>query len=131
MGLFDYVRVDVPLPDGKPGKHFQTKDFDDPYLEQYVITSDGRLIHERVRYDIDPPDKAAGPTDCQFHGYLNFYDYSDTHEWREFNAKFTDGRLIEIVEVKAQGIEAREGGDAVAAPSQDESPVGNADAPKE
>lgn len=97
MGMFDDVICEVPLPDGKPGKHFQTKDFECPYLEKYTITAEGRLIHNRPLYDIDPPGTQSGPIDLNFHGILNFYDYDQaTGEWREFNAKFTDGKLVSI-----------------------------------
>lgn len=54
----------------------------------------------------------------------------------DYIAKFTDGQLVEIIAEstdafaeEAQGMEARQGGDAQAAPSIDESPVGEADAP--
>jgi len=99
MGLFDYVKCEVGLPDGKANDcEFQTKDFDCPYMETYTITAQGRLVHNAVRYDIDPPDKRTGSIDMNFHGYLNFYG-GDDGEWREFNAKFTDGQLIEIVKI--------------------------------
>jgi hypothetical protein len=49
MGLFDYVRCEYPLPGNPPEcaatANFQTKDLT-CYLEQYVITADGRLVHE-------------------------------------------------------------------------------------
>ena len=92
MGLFDHVRCDYPLPDRKPGKEFQTKSFDAPYMDRYWITAEGRLLRSR-RY----------PSDCidtNFHGVLNFYDYVDeTKEWREFNAIFTHGQLETIQDV--------------------------------
>ena len=97
MGMFDYVKCEVELPDGKTNEcEFQTKDFDDPYLETYTITAEGRLIHDAVRYDIDPPDKHVGKVDMNFHGVLNFYGGLGVDEWREFNAKFTDGKLVGI-----------------------------------
>ena len=96
MGMFDDVVCEVPLPDGKPGKHFQTKDFEAPYLEKYTITADGRLFRDKPwweRKKDDPPD----PSDMNYHGTLNFYDYNtETKDWREFNAKFTDGQLVAI-----------------------------------
>ena len=84
MGLYDHVFCEVDLPDGKSHQGaFQTKDFEDPYLENYTITKDGRLVKDK--------------RDLNFHGFLNFYTYDDkTDEWREFNAKFTDGKLVEI-----------------------------------
>jgi hypothetical protein len=94
--MFDDVVCEAPLPDGKPGKHFQTKDFECPYLEKYTITADGRLFRDDPWWErkkgADPQ-----PSDMNFHGVLNFYDYNtDTEEWREFNAIFTHGQLEKI-----------------------------------
>ena len=44
MGLFDDVECRMPLPDGCKHKHFQTKDFPDPYMDKYIITEEGRLV---------------------------------------------------------------------------------------
>lgn len=92
MGLFDDIEVDWPLPDGFDGKHFQTKDLE-CYMERYRITREGAL--ERHRREGDTW------TNEDFHGILNFYDYGPTGEWHEYNAKFTDGKVV--------GIEAVEG----------------------
>lgn len=96
MGMFDDVVCEVPLPDGKSGKHFQTKDFEPAYLEKYTITADGRLIRDDPWWE-RPEGQPAKQMDMDFHGVLNFYDYNtDTKERREFNAKFTDGKLAGI-----------------------------------
>lgn len=109
MGMFDYVRCDYPLPSQEDvGQEFQTKDFDAPFLRHYVITADGRLIRPVVNYeDHSDPTAPAGsfaslrglmtpvPTgeveDLNWHGYVEFGCY---------RAKFTDGKVVEIVEVK-------------------------------
>lgn len=101
MGMFDDVICEVELPDGKPNKcGFQTKDLD-CQLDKYTITKDGRLTRARYRWNEAQNEYVPDGADViQHHGYLNFYDYnSDTKEWREFNAKFTDGKLVEIVTV--------------------------------
>lgn len=98
MGMFDYVKCEVPLPDGYDGANLQTKDFEDPYLETYIIRSDGRLIHRRPKYDVDPTGVIHGEVDKNFHGILNFYAY-EKDVWREYNAKFTDGQLVGIEKV--------------------------------
>jgi hypothetical protein len=46
------------------------------------LKADGRLLKERA--------------EIQLHGMLNFYTYTDDDMWFEYEAKFTDGRLIEI-----------------------------------
>lgn len=87
MGLFDDLRCDAPLPDGFPSPdNFQTKDFACE-LAKYTITADGKL--------------KRGDEAVDFHGWLNFYTYTQ-NVWREYNAKFTDGQLMEIVLVEAR-----------------------------
>lgn len=103
MGMFDDVICEAPLPDGKPGKHFQTKDFEAPYLERYTITAEGRLLRDDPWWGRKEGADAAPPTDMNFHGVLNFYDYnSKTEEWREFNAIFTHGQLEKIQDLSDQ-----------------------------
>jgi hypothetical protein len=87
MGMFDYVKSEVPLPDGYSGI-CQTKDFECPYLETYMIRADGRLIHQ--------PGDPKGRGDTNFHGILNFYAYEDDKAWHEYDAKFTDGQLVGV-----------------------------------
>jgi len=43
MGMFDYIRCEVPLPDGWQADELQTKDFDCEMIT-HVITKDGRLM---------------------------------------------------------------------------------------
>lgn len=100
MGMFDDVVCEVPLPDGKPGKYFQTKDFAAPYLEKYTITAEGRLFRDDPWWQREKGVAPAPPTDMDFHGVLNFYDYDDKMDaWREFNAIFTHGQLEKIQDV--------------------------------
>ena len=100
MGLFDYVRCDIPLPDGKPTPRdlFQTKDFECPYMEHYVITAARRLVKLKALYSGPAWMSTPEDTDLNWHGWLNFYG-GLPGEWREFNAKFTDGQLVEIQQV--------------------------------
>lgn len=107
MGMFDDVYCEVPLPDGWEHPSFQTKSLDEPYLEQYTIKADGTLVKRRQwRLEKgEAPEYEVIP----FHGILNFYSYDgdpndDTPidvRWHEYNAKFTDGRLVEIEVVKS------------------------------
>lgn len=119
MGMFDYIRCEVPLPDGwKPDGPLQTKDFDCD-LVCHVITKEGRLMLERIDAVHEVP-KADRPYpnddgllgmcgsirtetsvhDSNFHGVVNFYSYEGdinvNHQWHEYNAKFTDGQLVGI-----------------------------------
>jgi hypothetical protein len=104
MGMFDEVICELPLPDGWKHPVFQTKDFEDPYLDKYVIRADGRLIRKKPWYECE----IKADTDMNYHGLLRFYSYEgdpndDTpieYRWHEYEAKFTDGALQEILLVE-------------------------------
>jgi len=120
MGMFDYLRCEMPLPPEPPppdGCLFQTKDVPTPqlYMEEWVILADGRLKKAGVRYE-DRSDKTApegsferlagcmtpipDPEKDQYfehHGDIAFYHYDDkTKAWWEYVARFTDGRCVKI-----------------------------------
>lgn len=116
MGMFDYVRCEVPLPDGFTGE-LQTKDFA-CQMGAHVIRADGRLILAILNHTEEVPLadrpypsaegllKWAGSVrpiwrheDANFHGIVNFYGDDSDKRWHEYNAKFTDGQLVEIVQV--------------------------------
>ena len=46
MGLFDEIRWDAALPEGRPpdSRLFQTKSLDYPSWDYYVVTPEGRLL---------------------------------------------------------------------------------------
>jgi hypothetical protein len=92
MGMFDYVRCELPLPDGLDLKHeyesrgfkedklFQTKDLD-CLLDTYTITKDGRL-------------KSSDEQDLNYDGWFVFYvllPWED--DLRAYRVLFTDGQL--------------------------------------
>jgi len=83
MGMFDDIVCKRPLPGPKqpPDESFQTKDFD-CRMDHYTITAEGTLVKEGV--------------EIPFHGLLNFYTYTQDDWWFEYDAKFTDGKLVEI-----------------------------------
>ena len=91
MGMYDNVTCEVPLPDGYSGA-FQTKDFD-CCMDRITIRADGRLVHDKRAWT---SHDAATATDLNFHGIFNFYDYTISRGWHEYEAKFTDGALVEI-----------------------------------
>lgn len=117
MGMFDYIRCELPLPDGwQPPHPLQTKDFDCDMV-CHVINSDGRLMLQRIDSVHEVP-KAERPYpnaddddilsicgslrwetslhDANFHGFVNFYGHDENKNWHEYNAKFTDGQLVGI-----------------------------------
>jgi len=114
MGMFDYIRCEAKLPveDVRPGA-FQTKDTPAQWLDEYIITAEGQLLHEE--YDIedrsDPNatglaafagimtrvNKRRVPSD--FTGEICFYGLHDEHKgigWIEFSAYFVGGQLKEL-----------------------------------
>lgn len=95
MGMFDEIRCKQPLPDGCEIEWFQTKDLGCD-LARFEITEDGRLLQIGAGWleaELDSPE------DYEHHGMLNFYGTDGQKIWHEYNAKFTDGRLVEIASV--------------------------------
>ena len=93
MGMFDYVKVGVPLPDGWEPGELQSKDFDCD-MTTVEITPDGRLRIEDGEYETVPPEERRYPDpdhpfhfagsmrkvnrrwrDLEFHGVFNFYGH--------------------------------------------------------
>jgi hypothetical protein len=83
MGMFDNITCEhALLGEPKPKTNlFQTKDFD-CLMDHYTITEDGQLLKDGA--------------EVQFHGSVSFYTYTDDDMWFEYEAKFTDGCLVEI-----------------------------------
>jgi len=125
MGMFDYLFIDtnmLPISDeekiiigDEPG--WQTKNFENIMTEIY-ITNDGELKINQWEYEVVPKEERPHPDDdglsglvgslrrsnenletIPHHGYVNFYT-SISKKWYEFNAKFTDGKLVEIKRTK-------------------------------
>jgi len=109
MGMFDeIVRVDYPLPEvGVLGPcYFQTKDIDCA-LDQFEITSGGRLIHHYREWDIVPEAERSASTglplfseragsqrvvDRNWCGALHFYGDKGA-----FTALFDKGAMVGVV----------------------------------
>lgn len=100
MGMFDILIVEVPLPDAGAAevREWHTKDFADPFMENYKITADGRLLHERIhledrsdpQYSIGSNKRFVGCStrihegwdDVHFHGILSFQGDENSGETR-------------------------------------------------
>ena len=112
MGMFDWVDCKYPLPDGfvLPVQNnfdlFQTKDLE-CFMNRYTITEDGELLLTKIDYENNHNNQ---PTKINYHGIITFYGSNirgvsargyitknDEPLWkREYEAKFTDGKLVEI-----------------------------------
>ena len=105
MGMYDNIWCRRVLPDGLDGNeyNFQTKTLD-CFLYQFEIRKDGLLVKYDITEDGDI-DHSVPPRLIDYHGIINFYTHLLDKEhtgknpalvWHEYNAKFTDGKLIEI-----------------------------------
>jgi hypothetical protein len=114
MGLFDYVRCEMALPETPlppADEIFQTKTFEDPYMETYVITADGRLVKREVEREFVKDElsllggffKPISERDVElpYHGDVHFGTISlhrgqfSGGEW-DYRARFTDGRCVGV-----------------------------------
>jgi hypothetical protein len=124
MGMFDYLLCEYALPIGVPDWLtndivFQTKDTESQYMETYVITEQGRLIHQAVKYETVPEEERPyygkpewetatwmqicgmirkipiGNVDTNFHGDLHFHGMSEKepYDFCGLVARFTNGWL--------------------------------------
>ena len=92
MGMFDYVNVKIPLPDGETGlTGFQTKDFENN-MATHELREDG------LWYDPSPVfgDKLPLEHRPNFTGEFRFYTYrgNDVKKWYEYQAIFVGGTLV-------------------------------------
>jgi hypothetical protein len=115
MGMFDYLKCEYPLLDKKAQNAlFQTKDTNAQYMEKYILTREGRLIHHTVRYEPIPEEDrpcpngegmlkwigsirsvSTGYEDTGFHGSLCFYTDIDGERF-EYIALLKDGSVIDL-----------------------------------
>lgn len=114
MGMFDWVRVEVQLPDNYPDeerreREFQTKEFDN-IMQTYVITNKGELYRECYEYEwiedetrqlfggyMKEIEGSYRREYLDFHGDLRFYSGSKYNgKWRDYYARFTEGKLTKI-----------------------------------
>jgi len=132
MGMYDEVKCNYPLPDNPPrwikDAIFQTKDFDN-VLEGYVITTQGRLMHQCKKYEyVEDKDAPFGgymrainewEEDTEYHGDMVFYTGNVTARYKngsyrlqegtgehpvfvEYKARFTEGQLQWIKRLDAE-----------------------------
>jgi hypothetical protein len=108
MGVYDYLKVQCPLP-GIPDPsaiEFQTKDTDGQYLDHYEIRADGTLWHEAYEpeWRADPSSPIGGYLERKnphwveenFTGALEFYT-SDPNIDLSFAALFKNGQLVNVI----------------------------------
>lgn len=111
MGVYDNVRCKYPLPDAEAQDlEYQTKSTFAPYLENYVITQDGRLLKEE--YNIREEQAPDSPVGCRllrehcrwveadFRGELEIYTTvrqpDESLRWYSYLLWFKDNRVADL-----------------------------------
>lgn len=133
MGMFDYIKCDVPLPEtpvAPPTDMFQTKDTDDQCMTIHTITHDGHLMWRPYEMQEVPkserpyPDAADDdwrslsgcprrveqpPERIMFDGDIYFYEGNHPDVgWWEYRATFRNGELKEISLIEFRAPEGRD-----------------------
>lgn len=107
MGLFDTVRCRATVPGTELLRDGELQTYDmGRRMESFTITSDGRLIHHRMRYELaarvaTPPGEIPqlyqripdGDVEVPLHRDISLSGESATGQHGWFVARFTDGRL--------------------------------------
>jgi len=111
MGMYDTLKIESKIPGftDVPDCEFQTKSLDSA-LENYVITHKGELYKEVWDYEwiddetnifkgyfnkMDGTYRREYLTD--YHGDIIFYEgKSIDSKWRDYTARFTEGKLTRI-----------------------------------
>ena len=104
--MYDELTCEMPLPDGfTHTNRFQTKSLDN-VLDQYTITAEGELWCEPFPW-VETESTDRKPERIPYHGWISFYTGFITpyvpekpnarlRVWLEYDAKFTDGKCVEI-----------------------------------
>lgn len=115
MGLYDYLRCELPLPHSHNKLEFQTKDTPEQYMMHHTINAAGRLIFHYYQMEETPKAERPYPNapedsffsmcgsvrpkagterdvDLNFDGDINFYCDSDA----DYRATFRHGDCVEI-----------------------------------
>lgn len=112
MGMFDEIRIEHILPGNIQitDEWYQTKSFDN-VMTKYVISANGELYEEKWDWEwIEDPNhwlkgyiqKIEGSYHrkhlTDYHGDIIFYGSrpTDHHTWRDYYARFTDGKLSKM-----------------------------------
>ena len=114
MGMFDTLKVEMRIPGYSevPTDVFQTKDLG-CQMDNYVITANGEIYREEWDYKWVEDDKSYfGGYDARipesyrrvylthYHGDVIFYTSTpmmgENRIWRDYTARFTEGRFSRI-----------------------------------
>ena len=102
MGFFDYLNVEVPIEGILHTETFQTKTFDDRFMNYYFIRDNKLWVQKKDLFDNDIDGVILLYVDNEgdeFNGDIRFYSStpiqgSDNKKtWKEFKARFVEGNL--------------------------------------
>jgi hypothetical protein len=103
MGIFDYLRLEMPMPDGQevvPGS-FQTKSLWCT-MDRFTITSSGRLVFHRPRPGPTPVAEGepalgrlapVGDIDLDYHGDLATHGTRADWNFVSYAVRFSHGTV--------------------------------------
>lgn len=111
MSLYDHVRCKYPLPDPEAQElEYQTKSTLAPYMDNYIIAGDGRLLHEE--YDTRKEENPAAPfgfflhrencrwIEVDFRGQLEIHTTVEqpdcSRRWYSYLFWFKDNRVADL-----------------------------------
>ena len=114
MGMFDYINVEIPLPDNWVSRptYMQSKSLDCT-MNTYTITATGRLVADKIMHEMVPPEERPYPTgklsfmgclrervlekdvDQDYEGWIHFYGHEQSGAlvWHHYSALFVKGQL--------------------------------------
>ena len=138
MGMFDYIKCEMTLPETPvppPCNLFQTKDTPDQYMTVYTITADGYLEWHPYQMEAVPKEERPYPNDdgflgmmgsmrrveeaserIEYHGDIYFYEGNHPDVgWWEYRARFTEGRVSAITVENFRAPEGRDRNAEIAA----------------
>ena len=103
MGMFDYLRCEMPMPDGRsvPEVEFQTKSLWCG-MDRFTITAAGRLIYHRHRYEAGKAEDErvgfgrpvwVGDFDMDYHGDLRIGGTTSDGIELDCGVRFTHGTV--------------------------------------
>ena len=98
MGMFDYIIIDqklLPYMGNIASNYFENAEWQSKSLDKALDTV---TITENSLIEVNLSNKEKRII-TDFHGFINFYTYV-SEIYYEFKAKYTDGKLVSIVEVK-------------------------------
>lgn len=94
MGMFDYLKVLVPLPAGDSTTEFQTKDTAEQACAHYELRDDGTLWRTSTgMFDEDPQGGAIEPVQEKHNGQLRFCGWEPAEEYIGW---FINGVLLDL-----------------------------------